>query len=128
MTDFSSFDASYGAGDLADWQHASYEWQAESDQLWALTTPLQEAVDDAWMASDYESMHNAYEAMYAAEDLSTEMYQQSWDVWNGPINAEGYTMHDASLGYTSMDTSFIEPASSAGSCSMISDYTAESSL
>ena len=109
-------------------QAESYEWQSASDQLWAMTTPLQEVVDAAWMASDWETMHDAYQAMYAVEDLSTDMYQQAWDAWNGPINAEGYTMHDASLGYTSMDTSFIEPASSAGSMSMISDYTAESSL
>ena len=114
--------------DTYDYQAESYEWQAMSDEVWALQTPLQEVVDAAWAASDYETMHAAYQAMYAAEDLGNELYDYSWDVYNGPINAEGYTMHDASMGYTTMDTSFIEPASAAGSCSMISDYSAESSL
>ncbi|HAP76660.1 MAG TPA: hypothetical protein DCR14_11305 [Acidimicrobiaceae bacterium] len=114
--------------DLYDYQAASDEWQAASDQVWALQVPLQEVVDAAWAASDYETMHEAYQAMYAAEHLGNEMYDYSWDVYNGPVNAEGYTMYDASVGYTSTDTSFIEPASSAGSCSMISDYNAESSL
>ena len=62
------------------------------------------------------------------EWASVESYEAAWAAWNGPINPEGYTAHDASLGYTSMDTSFIEPASSAGSMSMIADYTGDSSL
>ncbi len=106
----------------------SYEWQQTGDQLWALQTPLQEIADQAWAAQDYETMHEAMQAMYTAGDLSEMAYDHSWDVWNGPLNAEGYTMHDAAMGYTTTDTSFIEPASAAGSCSMISDYTAESSL
>ena len=52
----------------------------------------------------------------------------SWEAYYGPVNSEGYTAYDASMGYTSTDTSFIEPASSAGSMSMISDNSAESYL
>ena len=106
----------------------SYDWQHASDDLWAMQTPFQELADEAWAASDYETMHEALQAMYTVEDLSEAAYDYSWDVWEGPVNAEGYTAMQAAEGYSSMDTSFIEPASAAGSCSMISDYTAESSL
>lgn len=106
----------------------SYDWQHASDDLWAMQTPFQELADEAWAASDYEAMHEALQAMYTVEDLSQEAYDYSWEVWEGPVNAEGYTAMQAAEGYSSMDTSFIEPASAAGSCSMISDYSAESSL
>lgn len=106
----------------------SYDWQHASDDLWAMQTPFQELADEAWAASDYEAMHEALQAMYTVDDLSQEAYDYSWEVWEGPVNTEGYTAMQAAEGYSSMDTSFIEPASAAGSCSMISDYSAESSL
>ena len=120
MTDF-NYDPSFD-------QAESYEWQTASDGLWSTSIDFSHMGDEAWLDGNYDQANDLYQAMYQFEDFSTEAYQQAWDAWNGPINAEGYTMHDASLGYTSMDTSFIEPASAAGSCSMISDSTIESSL
>jgi len=120
MTDF-NYDPS------AD-QAESYEWQGASSDLWSTSIDFRQLGDDAWQASDYDTMHEMYDLQYQFQDYSDQAYQAAWDAWNGPINAEGYTMHDASLGYSSMDTSFIEPASSAGSMSMISDNSAESVL
>jgi len=109
-------------------QAESYEWQEASTGLWSTSIDFRQMGDQAWLASNYEAMHQMYDLNYEFQDFSDQAHQAAWDAWNGPINAEGYTMHDASLGYTTMDTSFIEPASSAGSMSMISDNSAESVL
>ncbi|MDP2289863.1 MAG: hypothetical protein Q8M22_01655 [Actinomycetota bacterium] len=121
MSDFDFYDPT------AD-QAASDEWQHISNDLWNLQIPFHQMGDEAWQASDYETMHNMYWAEELAETAGQEAYDQSWEAYYGPINAEGYTALDASMGYTSTDTSFIEPASSAGSMSMISDYSATSTL
>ena len=61
---------------------------------------------------------NAYDPT-AASDLASQWQDASQSLWSA---------YDASMGYTSTDTSFIEPATSASSMSMISDNSAESSL
>ena len=45
---------------------------------------------------------------YAASEnrarLSNETYEASWDACYGPVNSEGYTAYDASVGYTPRPT------------------------
>lgn len=106
----------------------SQPWELASDQLWDFSIDLDRMGDHHWINADYDIANNLYYVSDMTEWLSAESYEQAWEAWNGPINAEGYTAHDAAMGYTSMDTSFIEPASSAGSMSMISDYTGDPSL
>lgn len=120
MTDFNDDPSA----DQAD----GWAWQGASEQLWNTSIDFSHMGDQAWLDGDYVAAHDFYQDVYQFEDFSNASYQEAWDAWNGPVNAEGYSMHDASLGYTSTDTSFIEPASAASSGSMISDYTAQSSL
>lgn len=46
-----------------------------------------------------------------------------WDPAYGPQTDSYYTPYQSSIGYSSYDSSFIEPPSSAGSSSMISSYS-----
>ncbi|MDO8362709.1 MAG: hypothetical protein Q7V88_07420 [Actinomycetota bacterium] len=107
---------------------STYEWQSVSNELWSSSITLDQIATDEWLYGDPELANQYYHYSDQIQDLSSQAYQESWDAWYGPVNAEGYTAYDASIGYTSTDTSFIEPASSAGSMSMISDYSAESTL
>jgi hypothetical protein len=84
--------------------------------------------DQAWINGEYDNYHAFQQYSESSEWYSQQMEDAAWDAWYGPVNSEGYTAYDASMGYTSTDTSFIEPASSAGSMSMISDYNASSTL
>jgi len=130
MTDFNYDPNNYDPSTYdPSFDHAQgWEWQATSDQLWDTSIDFRHEGDEAWINGDTGLANELYQYQYQFEEFTQEAYQQAWDAWNGPINAEGYTMHDASLGYTSTDTSFIEPASAAGSCSMITDQSLESSL
>lgn len=107
---------------------ASQDWLNTSHDLWNLQIPLHQAGDEFWLEGDYYNANQMYWAEELAETAGQHAYDQSWESFYGPVNAEGYTAYDASHGYTSMDTSFIEPATSAGSMSMISDYNATSTL
>ncbi|MEQ1699341.1 MAG: hypothetical protein ABMA25_04485 [Ilumatobacteraceae bacterium] len=118
----------YNTWDSITAAQESQPWELASDQLWEVSIDLDHMGDQHWLNSEYEAANQMYYMSDQAELYSVESYQAAWDAWNGPINAEGYSAHDASMGYTSMDTSFIEPASSAGSMSMIADYTGDSSL
>lgn len=109
-------------------QAQSWETQSLADTLWATQQPLHDLGDQFWQASDFENMNKMYDLEEMVQDFSTEAYEQSWAEWYGPVNSEGYTAYDASIGYTSTDTSFIEPASSAGSMSMISDNNTSAEL
>ncbi|MEK7423418.1 MAG: hypothetical protein AAB131_06195 [Actinomycetota bacterium] len=114
--------------DFNDFQDLSYEIQNVSDGFWTQSIDFSQMADQAWLDGDTQ---NSIEWQIAADNsewYSDQMYQASWDAWYGPVNSEGYTAYDASMGYTSTDTSFIEPASSAASTSMISDNSATSWL
>ena len=99
---------------------STYEWQTASNDLWSNSIDMDQMATEEWLHGDPWMANQLYDYAEQLEDLSNEAYQQSWDAYYGPVNAEGYTAYDASIGYTSTDTSFIEPASAAGSCSMIS--------
>lgn len=95
--------------------------------LWDASIGFQQASIDAWQLDPYTALE--YQQMSDAMEWSShELYQASWDAWYGPVNSEGYTAYDAGMGYTTQDTSLIEPASSAGSMSLISDDDATSWL
>jgi len=121
MSDFDFYDPT-------DDQAASQDWLQTSNDLWNLQIPLHEVGDELWLNGDSYNANQMYWAEELAQTAGQDAYDQSWEAYYGPINAEGYTALDASMGYTSTDTSFIEPASSAGSMSMISDYDATSTL
>jgi hypothetical protein len=121
MTDFNEWDQI-----SAD--QNSQPWEIASTDLWDSSIGLDRLGDELWIDGNVELANQFYDLSDQTEMYSAEAYQAAWDAWNGPINAEGYTAHDAAMGYTSTDTSFIEPASSAGSMSMIADYSGDSSL
>lgn len=121
MTDYNTWDSITAAQE-------SQPWDLASENLWDASIQLDQMADQYWIEGDYDAANNLYYYSDQSEWLSVQSYEAAWEAWNGPINAEGYSAHDASMGYTSMDTSFIEPASSAGSMSMIADYSGDSSL
>lgn len=123
MTDFNSFDP-YATG----WSDISNGVYDLSLQQWDMSIDFSHYADQAWIQGDTDSYHEWHNMAETAEWYSNELYEASWDAFYGPVNSEGYTAYDASMGYTSTDTSFIEPASAAGSMSMISDYDATSTL
>jgi hypothetical protein len=122
MNDFTDF------SDFSDYQELSYELQDASDGFWNQSIDFTQMSSQTWLDGDTQSALDWQIAADNSEWYSNQMEQASWDAWYGPVNAEGYTAYDASIGYTSTDTSFIEPASSAGSTSMISDNNATSWL
>ena len=134
MTDFNAYDPT-AASDLAS------QWQDASQSLWSTSITFDQIGDQEWLHGDPTVANDFYNYSEQTEWLSQQAYDASWEAYYGPVNAEGYTAYDASMGYTSTDTSFmrarnalptgtgfIEPASSAGSMSMISDNSAESYL
>lgn len=102
----------------------SYDYQEASNGLWQASIDFDSLRDDAWIDGDTQSALEFDQLSSYAEWLSNEAYEDAWDAWYGPVNSEGYTAYDAAMGYSSTDTSFIEPASSAASCSLISDNSA----
>ncbi len=102
----------------------SYELYDVSNGLWDASIGLTDVSHSFWLMDETYTALEFQQLADTAEYLSNEAYQASWDAWYGPVNSEGYTALDASHGYTTQDTSLIEPASSAGSMSMISDNTA----
>ena len=123
MTDFSDFD-SYDSS----WTDLSNGYADLSNDMWTQSIDFTNYANDAWLQGDMDTYSEFYQAAENSEWYSNRLEQASWDAWYGPVNSEGYTAYDASMGYTSTDTSFIEPASSAGSVSMISDNNATSWL
>jgi len=132
MSDFNGFDGDfnqgYGGGYDDGGYELSYQLQDFSNDSWTESIDDSHLADQAWLNGQTELSAEFTQAAENAEWSSNELYQASWDAWYGPINADGYTAYDASIGYSATDTSFIEPASSAGSCSMISDNSASSFL
>ena len=126
MTDFNSFD-NFNSYDTS-WTDLSNSVYDLSLQQWDTSMDLSQVANNYWVDGNYDMYHEFYNLAEAAEWSSNALYDASWDAYYGPINSEGYTAYDASMGYTSTDTSFIEPASAAGSTSMISDYNATSTL
>lgn len=121
MSDFSDYDPT-AANELAN------QWQEASNSLWDTSIGLDQIATQEWLNGETGAALEYSDLSDQAELYSHEAYEASWDAFYGPVNSEGYTAYDASMGYTSTDTSFIEPASSAGSMSMITDYTGDSSL
>jgi len=116
MSDFNSYTAD------------SYEQMYTSFDLMNASTGLTDIGHQFWLQGDPYAALQFQQNADMAEAYSFEVYQSSWETYYGPVNAEGYTAYDASQGYTTSDTSFIEPATSAGSTSMISDYSGASNL
>ena len=123
MTDFNSYD-DYAS----EYTDLSNGYADLSFQQWDMSIDFTNYSSEAWIAGDTQGSMDWQALADQAEWNSNQLYEASWDAWYGPVNSEGYTAYDASIGYTSTDTSFIEPASSAGSTSMISDYDATSVL
>jgi len=112
-----------------DFNHPdSNDWGQTSTDLWSTSITMSDVGDQFWLSGESQMALQFYDLNEQFEDLSIESYQQAWDAWNGPLNADGYTQFEASVGYSATDTSFIEPASSAGSMSMISDNSASDYL
>ena len=118
MTDFNAYDPT-AASDLAS------QWQDASQSLWSTSITFDQIGDQEWLHGDPTVANDFYNYSEQTEWLSQQAYDASWEAYYGPVNAEGYTAYDASMGYTSTDTSFIEPARSAGSLSMTSDNSPE---
>ncbi|MGD9997078.1 MAG: hypothetical protein AB7L17_14175 [Ilumatobacteraceae bacterium] len=114
--------------DFQDYQDLSWQLQDASMDMNNAYIDFSNMADQAWINGEYDTYHQLYMMSENFQDYSNDLYQASWDAWYGPVNAEGYTAYDASMGYSAYDTSFIEPASSAGSMSMISDYNTSSTL
>jgi hypothetical protein len=85
------------------------DWAAEQtfEQHAGLESLIDQQQTQAYWASDGQN--------HAVADDPSE-----WDPAYGPQIDSYYTPYQSSIGYSSYDTSFIEPASAAGSCSMIS--------
>ncbi len=123
MTDFNSYD-DYAS----DYTDLSNGFADLSFQQWDTSIDFTNYSNEAWYNGDTQASMDWQVLADQAEWNSNQLWDASWDAWYGPVNGEGYTAYDASIGYTSTDTSFIEPASSASSTSMISDYDATSVL
>lgn len=114
----------FGFDDAQD----SNDWAETSNDLWSASDAVADVGDELWQANQTYDALTYYQASEALESLSSEAYANAWEAYNGPVNAEGYTAYDASQGYTTSDTSLIEPATSAGSASLISDNSGASNL
>jgi hypothetical protein len=99
-----------------------------SNEYWQDSIDYQQTAYDAWNAGDTEAYWDWYTASENAEWASQELYDASWDAYYGPVNSEGYTQYDAAQGYTTQDSSYIEPATAADDSSLISDNDASSWL
>jgi hypothetical protein len=112
------------------WEYTdqSNDWMQVSEGLWGLSDTVSDLGDQLWLQDQTYDALLDYQTSEQLEWLSNEAYDVSWEAYYGPVNSEGYTAYDAAQGYTTSDTSLIEPASSAGSMSMISDYNASSTL
>ncbi len=100
-----------------------------SNDYWGQSLDLQTWANDVWADQGYSDLYYAIDNYSdASATYSNDLYQASWDAWYGPVNTEGYTAYDASIGYTTTDTSYIEPASYASTTSLISDYDTTSTL
>ena len=119
MSDF-TYDFNY---DL-NYPDSSTDWGQTSTDLWSTSITMSQIGDEFWVNGETQIALQFYDFNEILEDYSIEAYQQSWDAYYGPVNAEGYTAYHASVGYSATDTSFIEPSTSAGSMSMISDNSA----
>ena len=107
---------------------SSSDWGQSSTDLWSTSITMSNIGDEFWNSGETQIALQFYDFNEMLEDFSIEAYQQSWDAYYGPVNADGYNQFEASVGYSATDTSFIEPASSAGSVSMISDNSASDYL
>ncbi len=111
-----------------DYMQESNDWMQVSNQAWDASFAVTDYADQLWYADDtYEAMVQ-YQNADTLEWASNQAYANSWEAYYGPVNAEGYTAYDASQGYTTSDTSLIEPATSASSTSLISDNSGSSNL
>ncbi len=118
-------DYGYDAGSWADHSGSYYDASMET---WGASIDFSHMADQAWINGDTDEYWTWQDLSNASEQLSHDLYQASWDAYYGPVNADGYTAMDVAQGYSAYDTSFIEPASWAGSTSMISDNSATSFL
>lgn len=117
-----------GSADGLDWGQASNDLLDMSQTAAGNSGWLQVEAYEAWNQGNIEEYHELWQMSCDQGDMSQQLEDLSWQAWYGPVNADGYTAMDVSHGYSATDTSFIEPASSAGSCSMISDQSGESFL
>ncbi|MFN8021088.1 MAG: hypothetical protein U0Q03_06110 [Acidimicrobiales bacterium] len=123
--DTTSYDTGY---DATAWTDLSNGLSDASWSEWDASIDYTTMANDAWASGQMDLYHLYTDAATTAEANSWDLYDASWDAWYGPVNAEGYTAYDASMGYSAYDTSFIEPASAADNTSLISDYDATSVL
>jgi len=142
MTDYSwnehsAWDGGSDWGAGTDWSGGTgaMDWGQASDDLLDMSQTaagnsgwLQLEAYEAWNQGDIDGYHDLWQMSCDQGDMSQQLEDLSWQAWYGPVNADGYTAMDVSHGYSATDTSFIEPASSAGSVSMISDQSGESFL
>jgi len=82
------------------------------------------AISDQW-SQDFAYDQHSTQATWASDGIDRSITDDpsEWDPAYGPQVDSYYTPYQSSVGYSSYDTSFIEPASWAGSSSMISDYS-----
>lgn len=117
------YDDDYGYG----YDNSNSYYDASMD-AWGASIDFSHMADQAWIDGDMGDYWTWHDVSTAAEQLSNDLYDASWAAYYGPVNADGYTAMDVAQGYSAYDTSFIEPASWAGSASMISDSNATSIL
>lgn len=139
MTDFdtsysydtNSYDTGYGydtSDDATAWTDLSNDIAQVSWNEWGNSIEYSQMADAAWLSGQMELYWTYDEMADTATSNSWALWDASWDAWYGPVNAEGYTAYDASMGYTSTDTSFIEPASAADNTSLISNDDTSATL
>ena len=122
MSDFSPFDP------YPEHMRASDQMWEASDDAWSASIALGDVSGQLWNADETYAAVEMYQLAENQEFWASQLESASWQAYDGPVNAEGYTAYDASMGYTTRDTSLIEPSTSAASMSMISDDNASSTL
>jgi hypothetical protein len=101
----------------------SYDLADASSSAYTASLDLYEAGDEAWYAGNTELAGEYYSASYEYDGYSDQLYAESWDAWYASDDAgyydTGYSSYESAAGYSTTDSSLIEPASAADDYSLI---------
>lgn len=123
--------------DAASWMSCSNDLASQGFEMWTQAGDLEHLANEVWQIEGYSDTYfDVHNASLDSEALSNAFYQSSDDYWYGSYGLDSsaaagadysvsagydYTASDVSAGYSSFDTSFVEPASWADNSSMIAD-------
>ncbi len=122
--------------DASSWMSYSNDLASNGFEMWTQAGDLEHMANEVWQVEGYsDSYFDLHNASLGSEALSDSFYQASNDYWYGSYGLDSsastdlsYTASDISAGYSSFDTSYVEPASWADNSSMISDTDSTSFL